>query len=110
MISAPDRRRAVTLINEAVAARASAKQACAELVISQRTYQRWTHGEGVKVDGRPEAVRPEPANKLSPEERQQILVTCNQAAYRSLPPSQIVPALADQEIYIASEASFSTGF
>ena len=32
--------------------------------------------------------------------------TCNQEAYQSLPPSQIVPALADREMYLASEASF----
>ncbi|MBL3590123.1 MAG: IS3 family transposase [gamma proteobacterium endosymbiont of Lamellibrachia anaximandri] len=35
-----------------------------------------------------------------------ILETCNQAEYQSLPPSQIVPALADKAIYIASESSF----
>ncbi|MCU7895386.1 MAG: IS3 family transposase, partial [Candidatus Thiodiazotropha sp. (ex Lucinoma aequizonata)] len=71
-----------------------------------RTYKRWTDGDGVKADGRPDAERPEPANKLKSEERQQILETCNEEAYRSLPPSQIVPALADKDTYIASESSF----
>ncbi len=33
-------------------------------------------------------------------------MTCNREKYRSLPPSQIVPALADEGISIASEASF----
>lgn len=37
------------------------------------TYRRWTQGGEVKADGRPEAVRPEPANKLSAEERAQVL-------------------------------------
>ena len=57
-------------------------------------------------DGRPDAEHQEPANKLTPEERQQILKTCNEAAYQSLPPSQIVPALADKATCIASESSF----
>ena len=35
-----------------------------------------------------------------------ILQTCNQDEYAHLPPSQIVPKLADKGIYIASEASF----
>lgn len=107
MISAPDRRRAVELIEQAVAGGASAKKACEELQISLRTYQRWRSEAGqVKADGRPQAARPEPANKLSAKEKQQILETCNREEYSSLPPSQIVPALADEGIYIASEASF----
>ncbi|WP_409995711.1 DDE-type integrase/transposase/recombinase [Cyanobium sp. HWJ4-Hawea] len=43
---------------------------------------------------------------MSEEERQRILLTCNQAEYASLPPGQIVPALADQGLYIGSESSF----
>jgi transposase InsO family protein len=106
MISTPDRRSAVELIEEAVAAGASATKACEELEITLRTYQRWTGEGGVKVDGRPQAERPEPANKLSAQERRQILEICNEKDYGGLPPSQIVPALADQGSYIASEASF----
>ena len=45
-------------------------------------------------------------HRLSEEERQRILLTCNQPAYASLPPGQIVPALADQGLYIGSESSF----
>ncbi len=106
MINVPDRRRAIELIEEAVDAGAPAQKACEELEISLRTYKRWTDGDGVRADGRPDADRPEPANKLKVEERQQILETCNEEAYRSLPPSQIVPALADKDTYIASESSF----
>ena len=106
MISAPDRRNAVELIDETVEAGASASKACVELHISLRTYQRWTQEAGVKADGRPQAQRPQPANKLSDEEREEILTTCNAPAYQSLPPSQIVPALADEGLYLASEASF----
>ncbi|WP_221893795.1 hypothetical protein [Bathymodiolus japonicus methanotrophic gill symbiont] len=33
-------------------------------------------------------------------------MTCNEDEYANLPPSQIVPILADKGIYIASESSF----
>ncbi len=106
MINTPDRRRSVELIEEAVDAGASPKKACEVLEISLRTYKRWTEGDAVKVDARPVAKRPEPANKLALEERQQVLDICNEKAWQSLPPSQIVPALADEGRYIASESSF----
>jgi transposase InsO family protein len=74
--------------------------------ISVRTYQRWTKDGTVGSDHRPIAQRPEPANKLTAEERQRVLDICHQPEYASLPPGQIVPMLADQGKYIASESSF----
>jgi len=98
MISVLDRTRAVELIEDAVMAGALAKTAGEELQISQRTYQRWRSADGpVTADGRPQAERPQPANTLSAQEQQQILAICNQPEYSSLPPSQIVPALADHQ-------------
>lgn len=94
-------------IKEAVAAGARQTRACDEAGISVRTLQRWSEGGGdVKADGRPDALRPTPVNKLSQAEREQIVEVCNQPAYASLPPSQIVPRLADEGEYIASESSF----
>lgn len=93
-------------IDEAIEAGSRKKPACEEAGISLRTYQRWTrHGE-IAADRRPLAQRPEPANKLSEEERSKILETCNEEEYGSLPPSQIVPRLADKGEYLASESSF----
>lgn len=60
----------------------------------------------VLVDKRPDALRPEPSNKLTAEEELRILDICNQKENASLPPSQIVPALADKGVYVASESSF----
>lgn len=57
-------------------------------------------------DRRPDALRPAPANKLNDEERAEILSVCNYPKFVSLPPSQIVPCLADRGRYIASESSF----
>ena len=65
----------------------------------------FSRGE-VKVDGRPSAVRPVPANALSEAERQKLVELSCQPEFASLPPSQIVPILADRGEYLASESSF----
>lgn len=106
MISTPDRRWAAQLIQEAIQSGARCARACWVLNLSVRTYQRWVRGGEVKGDGRPLAERPEPANKLSGAEQQQVLAICHAPEFASLPPSQIVPRLADRGEYIASESSF----
>jgi len=106
MIGALDRTRAVRLIKETVDAGARTASACKEMGISMRTFQRWTQESEVKPDGRPGADRPPPDTKLTQQERQAVLDTLNSPAYRSLPPSQVVPALADEGRYIASESTF----
>ena len=57
-------------------------------------------------DKRSEANKPEPKNKLTQAEREAILDVCNSAEYANLPPSQIVPSLLDDGIYIASTSTF----
>lgn len=106
MISPTDRQQAVALITEAQRAGARLAAACAELGLDLRTYQRWTREAVLKVDGRPGAVRPAPANKLSATEQAAVLAICHEPRYASLPPGQIVPRLADEGTYIASESSF----
>ena len=56
-------------------------------------------------DQRPHTLRPPPANKLSKEERDTVLKVVNEEPYQSLPPSQIVPKLADEGRYLASEST-----
>lgn len=68
--------------------------------------QRWRKEGGPREDQRPHAKRKPPAHKLSDEERQQIVNISNQPKYKSLPPSQIVPRLADEGVYLASESTF----
>ncbi len=106
MISTPDRRRALELVEEAMAQGARQEKACELLGISARTYQRWTREGGIEHDYRPEASRPAPANRLSEAEREHIVALCNRPEYASLPPCQIVPALADRGEYVASESTF----
>ena len=99
---------AIELIVEANAAGARLVRACCELGISLRTLKRWRRafaGDGDGEDRRKGSARLV-SHRLSEEERQRILLTCNQPEYASLPPGQIVPALADQGHYIGSESSF----
>lgn len=106
MINVSDRRNLVELIDCARLQGARLYPACKTVGISARTYQRWTEQSTVTADGRPDAQRPEPSNKLSQEEKKHIIKTCNTPEFASLPPGQIVPRLADQGKYIGSESSF----
>lgn len=106
MISAPDRQIAVELINEARAAGARLAPACKVLNISDRTYQRWTKEGAVTADQRPLITRPTPKNKITKQERKEIIEVVTSLEYADLVPSQIVPKLADEGKYIASESTF----
>lgn len=93
------------MVEEAVESGCRRASACDELEISLRTYQRWTSEAGSTQDGRKQAPRPAPANKLSDEERATILALVNSPEFASQPPSQIVPTLVDRDQYIASEST-----
>lgn len=106
MINHSDRKIAVGLIQEANRNGARLALACKELNLSVRTYQRWVSEGDVKEDQRPLAKRPEPKNKLTVEEKEKMVEIVKKEEFVDLPPSQIVPKLADQGVYIASESSF----
>ena len=106
MTGLAEREQRVQWIDEAVQAGARLAPACAEADISIRSHQRWRRGVSVIADARPRAQRPTPANKLSAAERAAIIACANEARFASLPPSQIVPRLADEGVYLASESSF----
>jgi putative transposase len=95
---------AMILIKEAYAAGASKRNACELLGVSIRTVERWTNEENT-IDKRKNSARVV-GNKLSEEEREHILLIANSEDYRDLPPCKIVPLLADQDKYIASESTF----
>ncbi len=105
MISFAERGQVVELVDEACAVGARRERACAVLGLSVRTLQRWRQDGDLAIDGRLASGRV-PANKLSDAERAQIIAVANSPVFQSLPPSQIVPRLADQGEYIASESSF----
>jgi len=92
------------LVEEAMNNGARKEKACETLGISTRTMQRWESAD-VKGDMR-KGPKTKPGNKFSPEERQKVIEIATSEEYKDLPPSQIVPLLADKGIYIASEATF----
>jgi putative transposase len=102
-----DRQTLAAEIAAACATGARLAPACALAGIDLRTFQRWRGGAGlVQADRRPEAVRPRPQHALSEAERARIVELANAPRFASTPPARIVPALADEGIYVASEASF----
>ena len=105
LTSTANRRIIIELIEEAVSNGARRKLACEEIGISERTLQRWCKDGEIQEDQRPLIDRPTPANKLTDEECKAILEVIHRPEFKSLPPSQIVPILADQGIYIASEST-----
>lgn len=108
MIGLEDRQALARNIDIAHAAGARLQQACTTAGIDLRTLQRWRASAGlVAGDGRPEAARARPAHALSPAERAQILDVANAPRFAAVPPARIVPMLADEGIYLASESSFS---
>lgn len=71
-----------------------------------RTYRRWLNHGKVHYDKRAGSEKLNAMRKLSKEEESEILSVCNEDRFSSLPPSQIVPKLLDEGLYIASESSF----
>jgi putative transposase len=57
-------------------------------------------------DRRPNADRPIPSHALSEAERARIIAVANEPRFADTPPARIVPALPDEGVYLASEASF----
>ena len=102
MTGAPDRRHIMELVRDAVDQGTSVSVACRELGISIRTFYRWN---GADEDRRATAVHPSPRNKLTAEERKEVLEIINSPEFASSTPAEVVPALADQGRYICSEAT-----
>lgn len=107
MIGLEDRRTIAQAIEWAQRAGARLRVACETAGIDVRTLRRWQAGGGLlSGDRRPAAIRPAPAHALTPQEREQVLAVANAPRFADMPPARIVPALADEGTYIASESTF----
>jgi len=107
MIPVEDRRAIVANLDEARAAGSRLAPACELIGVDPRTIQRWRRENGLELgDRRPHADRPKPMHALSDAEREEILEVANSDRFADVPPARIVPALADEGRYIASESSF----
>ena len=111
MIGLEDRQALAQDIEVAHAAGARLRPACEVAGIDLRTLQRWKlqqdPGGALAGDGRPQALRPMPGHALNPSERQAILDVANEPRFADVPPARIVPMLADEGTYLASESSFA---
>ena len=102
LTSFEDRKNILELIAEAVAAGCRVFRACEAFDLEVRTIQRWKLSSTDQRHG-PLTV---PANKITELERVLIIKTAVSALYANQSPHQIVPRLADDGIYIASESTF----
>jgi transposase InsO family protein len=98
------------LLDEACNAGARLHKACAVIGLAARTVQRWLEAgkNALHVGDRrtpDQRIHNCPPNKLSDAERQEALGVLNSEDFKDLPPSQIVPRLADQGRYVASEST-----
>lgn len=98
---AEDRRRVLELIDEAVVAGARQSAACGELGLDERTVQRW---RGKHEDSRSGPKTP-PPNALTAQQRRRVLNVLTSERFRDHSPRQIVPQLADEGVYVASEST-----
>ena len=106
MICTEQRQTLLGLIQQACNTGARLHKACALIGLAARTVQRWLLPQH-DCDGRAADRRAYtwPANKLSDAERSAALGVLNSAQFKDLPPSQIVPRLADKGQYVASEST-----
>ena len=102
-----DRQKLSLDIEQAHQAGARLHLACELAGIDVRTLQRWKADAGlVHGDGRPAAARPKPAHALTAAERERIVSVANEPRFADMPAARIVPMLADEGVYVASERSF----
>jgi putative transposase len=92
----------IQLIDEAVSAGARREEACATVGLDARTVERWRKGA---LEDKRRGPLTTPANKLAPKERSFVLKVVNSPRFRDLSPNQIVPLLADEGRFIASEST-----
>lgn len=92
----------IELVDEAVASGARREAACEAVGLAARTLERWRGG---KLEDERRGPKTTPANKLTAKERELVLKIMNEPAHRDLSPSQIVPKLADEQRYVASEST-----
>jgi putative transposase len=90
-------------LNEAQRAGARLGAACQMIGVSARTIQRWK--QHPDVDDRRCGPRHQPDNALRAREETQLLAVMTSAEYGHLSPKQLVPRLADEGRYLASEST-----
>lgn len=101
LIPENERQYFLKIIEEACKNGASQQASCNLLGLTRRTLQRWK----LNTTDRRTTRKSTPHNKLTEEEKKEILQTINKPEFADLCPATIVPLLADQGNYIASEST-----
>lgn len=103
LISTTDRQEYLDLITIAVASGVRKFKACELLNINIRTIQRWEKNGITDKRKSPKRI---PSNALSESEKKEIIeISCSER-FMNMTPYSIVPILAEEGKYIASESSF----
>ena len=93
----------LSAIAEAQGDGARLAQACRVVCLSMRTIERWRNeperGDGLR------GPHHRPHNALSPAEEGQVVSVLTSSRYAGLSPKQLVPQLADEGLYLASEST-----
>jgi len=97
------RKEVLKLVDEAKSNGATLRKISPIIGYSTRTLKRWRSSE---VDKRTQRNNFKPTNKLSDDERKELIEVANNEEHKNLSPHQIVPKLADKGIYLASESTF----
>jgi putative transposase len=93
----------LTAIAEAQAVGVRLAPACQVVGLSARTVERW-RAQPNGDDGRC-GPHHRPPNALSTVEEAQVMSVLTSSRYAGLPPKQLVPRLADEGLYLASEST-----
>ena len=108
------RKELIEVLDTAQASGARLEPACAVVGLSVRTVQHWRAGRSEASDqgaeiacrfDRRTVTRNSPKHKYTPEQVAHVLAAVNSPQFGHLPPSQIVPRLADQGRFVASEST-----
>ena len=97
-----ERQRILDLFDEAIQSGARKSKASEMLNLSARTIKRWS---GAPDGDNRSSAKKEPANKLNEHEEKQIISICCSERFRNLSPNEIVPILAEEGVFVASESS-----
>lgn len=90
-------------IAEAQGAGARLECACEVAGVTVRTVQRWRSHPG--VEDQRSGPRRRPHNALTTAEEAQVVTVLTSERYAGLSPKQLVPQLADEGLYLASEST-----
>ena len=94
----------VEVVEEAVAQGARVERACEVVGVSCRSVERWRKEPGGQ--DRRAGPKTTPPHALTAAERKRIISVATSSKYRNMSIRQVIPRLADEGTYVASESSF----